>query len=74
MITTKERIANTEKLTLERRKEITQELLRELSINECWHMTEREGTAFVIRVRDMGYFPPMFDLAVQILVNERVRV
>ncbi len=74
MLTTKERIANTEKLTLERRKEIVLETLRGLGIPRVWQFTERERDSFIERLRLMGYHPPMFDLAVQILSNERVSV
>lgn len=73
MLTNKQRIENTTTLTLERRKEIVRQVCKELGI-ELWGMSEIEHDKFVNQLRDMGYFVPMFDLAVQILIEERMTV
>ena len=70
MITIKQRIENTAKLTLERRKEILQEYFKDRE-DGCRHLTEIERDALVRHLRDMGYYPPFFDMAFRILVSSQ---
>lgn len=68
MITNKTRIENTTKLTLERRKEILQTYL-----NSAWYspkdMTDIQKDELVQYLRELGYFPPMFDYAFRVLLS-----
>lgn len=73
MLTNKERMENTTKLTLERRKEILQTYLDNVGHGPK-HMSERQRDAMVQHLKEMGYFAPMFDYAFRILLSEQRRI
>lgn len=68
MITNKERMENTTKLTFERRKEILQTYLSSAGHGPS-DMTDIQKDELVCHLRELGYFPPMFDYAFRVLLS-----
>jgi hypothetical protein len=68
MLTIRERIDNTTPLTLEERKEILERHFR-VSGGSAKHMTERGKDNLVKALREAGYYPPMFDFAMRLLLS-----
>lgn len=73
MYSSKERIAETTKLTLDQRKEILGKYFDRVGYGPK-HLTEIEHDVLIRRLRAMGYHPPMFDYAYQVLIEEERRV
>jgi hypothetical protein len=69
MLTTKERMDNTTSLTLEERKEILRKHFEEQG-SIPGKMTERDKYSLIKVLRDAGYYPPMFDFAMRLLISE----
>lgn len=68
ILTHKERMDNTTILTLERRKEILENYFKGVGYGPK-DLTESRKDSMVQALRQMGYFPLMFDLAFQLVLS-----
>lgn len=72
-LTSKERMDNTTQLTLERRKEILRNYFKGVGYGPE-NLSDTRRDALVATLWEMGYFPPMFDLAFRLLLSEQRKV
>jgi hypothetical protein len=74
MLTSKERIEETSKLTLEQRKEILEKYLNDVGYDPK-HLTEIQKDDLTRYLRGLGYHAPMFDFAFRLLLSsQRVKL
>ena len=73
MLSNKERMDETAKLTLDRRKVILKTYFETCGYTPMG-MTDMERDKLVQHLRSLGYYPPMFDFAFRLVLSEGDRV